>query len=85
MLKILNKKKTKKRTESEKERDEILSELESISDMLKKSETMFNIAEDEKMLEAVIYEQKALQSRYIYLLNRAKEKGIKIDYIDRLI
>ena len=80
VLKILK----KKTTRSNREREEILSELERISDMLKKNETLFNIAEDEKMVEAVIYEQMSLQSRYIYMLNQAKEKGVKIDYIDRL-
>lgn len=80
MLNILK----KKRTRSEQEREEILSELERIADLLKKNETLFNLAEDEKMVEAVIYEQMSLQSRYIYMLNQAKEKGVKIDYIDRL-
>ena len=80
MLNILK----KKRTQSEQEREEILSELERITDLMKKNETLFNIAEDEKMVEAVIYEQKSLQSRYIYMLNQAREKGVKIDYIDRL-
>ncbi len=83
MLNVLNILK-KKMTRSDREREEILSELERISDMLKKNETLFNIAEDEKMVEAVIYEQMSLQSRYIYMLNQAKEKGVKIDYIDRL-
>ncbi|MBD5080779.1 MAG: DUF2508 family protein [Ruminococcaceae bacterium] len=83
MLNMLNILK-KKRTRSDREREEILSELERISDMLKKNETLFNIAEDEKMVEAVIYEQMSLQSRYIYMLNQAREKGVKIDYIDRL-
>ncbi|MDE6724519.1 MAG: DUF2508 family protein, partial [Ruminiclostridium sp.] len=81
MLNILNILK-KKITRSDREREEILSELEHISDMLKKNETLFNIAEDEKMVEAVIYEQMSLQSRYIYMLNQAREKGVKIDYID---
>ena len=80
MLNILK----KKRTRIDREREEILSELERITDMLKKNETLFNIAEDEKMVEAVIYEQMSLQSRYIYMINQAREKGVKIDYIDRL-
>lgn len=80
MLNILKKKKT----QDEKEREEILSELERLSDMIKKNEAMFNLSDDDNMLEAMIYEQKALQSRYIYLLKTAKEKGIRIDYIERL-
>ena len=83
MLNVLNILK-KKSSRSDREREEILSELERISDMLKKNETLFNIAEDEKMVEAVIYEQMSLQSRYIYMLNQARAKGVKIDYIDRL-
>lgn len=80
MLNILK----KKRTKSEAEQEEILTELERISDLLKKNETLFNISEDEKMLEAIIYEQKSLQSRFVYLLSQARKKGVKIDYIDRL-
>ncbi len=80
MLNILKKRKT----QDEKEREEILSELDRLSDMIKKNEAMFNLADDDNMLEAMIYEQKALQSRYIYLLKTAKEKGVRIDYIERL-
>lgn len=80
MLNILKKKKT----QDEKERNEILSELDRLSDMIEKNEALFNLADDDNMLEAMIYEQKALQSRYIYLLKTAKEKGVRIDYIERL-
>ena len=52
--------------------------------MIVKNEQLFNMATEDEVIEAVIYEQRALQSRYAYLLKRAREKGIRIDYTDRL-
>lgn len=80
MLNILKKKKTKE----DKEREELLLELEKLSELIKKNEDLFNLAEDNNMLEAMIYEQKSLQARYIYLLETARKKGVKIEYIERM-
>lgn len=74
----------KRKAKHEKEREEILKELEKISELIKQNEILFNLADDENMVEALIYEQKSLNARYIHLLKKAKENGLRIDYIDRL-
>ncbi len=66
------------------ESTDILEELRQLSQMIVKNEQLFNMATEDEVIEAVIYEQRALQSRYAYLLKRAREKGIRIDYTDRL-
>ena len=66
------------------ENSEIIEELERITEQFRANEQLFNMMTDDKLIEAVIFEQRSLQSRYAYLLNVAKEKGIRIDYTDRL-
>ena len=80
MLNILKKRKNKE----DKEREEIISELEKLSELIKENEILFNLSEDNNMLEAMIYEKKSLQARYIYLLEAARKKGVKIEYIERI-
>lgn len=66
------------------ERDGIIEELERITEMFRANEQLFNMMTDDEMIEAVIFEQRSLQSRYAHLLKIAREKGIRIDYTDRL-
>lgn len=80
----MRKDREKRKTKNEREREDILNELEEITEMIKQNDILFNMADDEKMVEALIYEQKSLQAKYIYLVNKAREKGFKIEYIDRL-
>lgn len=65
------------------ERDELLNEMERLKELIENNEQVFNITTDEELIDAVIYEQISLRHRFAYLLKTAKEKGIKIDYIDR--
>lgn len=62
----------------------LIQELERITEQFRANEQLFNMMTDDEMIEAVIYEQRALQSRYAHLLKIAREKGIRIDYTDRL-
>ena len=66
------------------ERDGIIEELERITEMFRTNEQLFNMMTDDEMIEAIIFEQRSLQSRYAHLLKIAREKGIRIDYTDRL-
>lgn len=66
------------------EKTELLEEIERLSELIMKNEQVFNMTTDEQLIEAVIYEQKALKNRFAHLLKTAKEKGVTIDYIDRL-
>ena len=71
-----------KKTENN-EKDELLNEMEYLKELIEKNEQVFNITTDEDLIDAVIYEQISLRHRFAHLLKTAKEKGIKIDYIDR--
>ncbi|MCL1865901.1 MAG: DUF2508 family protein [Oscillospiraceae bacterium] len=51
----------------------IQDELEQVHELLQKKEELFNLAEEDELIEAIIYEQKALRLRYDYLLRKAKE------------
>ena len=64
-------------------KNELLLELEQISARLEKNELLFNLADDDMLIEAAIYEKQALNARYAFLLKNAKEKGLKIQYTDR--
>ena len=66
------------------ENSEIIEELERITQQFRANEMLFNMMTDDKMIEAVIFEQRSLQSKYAHLLQIAREKGIKINYTDRL-
>ncbi len=65
-----------------KEKDELLIEMEHLKELMEKNEQVFNLTTDEELIDAVIYEQISLKHRFAHLLKTAKEKGIKIDYID---
>lgn len=66
------------------ENSEIIQELERITDLFRANEQLFDMMTEDEMIEAVIFEQRSLQARYAHLLKVAKEKGIRIDYTDRL-
>ena len=74
----------KKEPKEATEKSALVEEIAAISDLIASNEQRFNMATDEQLIEAMIYEQRSLQSRYAYLLKLAKENGIQIEYIDRL-
>ena len=61
----------------EEERERILAEIGRVRAMLYKNGQLFDIAEDDSEIEALIYEYKALTVRYSALIVRAKELGIR--------
>ena len=70
----------KSKTES---KDNISQELEKIYERMQKNEILFNMADDENLIEAAIYENRALNAQCSYLIKTAKEQGLKIEYTDR--
>ena len=66
------------------ENSELIEELERITDLFRANEQLFNMMTEDEMIEAVIFEQRSLQARYAHLLRIAREKGIKIDFTERL-
>jgi len=58
-------------------------ELYILSEKLKSQEDEFNFAEDDDIIDALIYEQKALQSRFARLMKQAREMKLEVDIFDR--
>lgn len=56
--------------------DELLSDIDEIADRLSHCRKCFNLVTDDDLIEAAIYEELALRSRYAYLMKTAREKGI---------
>ena len=49
-------------------------ELAEIARQLQEQEHLFDLVDDDDLIDAIIYEQKALYARYTYLIKKAKEK-----------
>ena len=54
---------------------DILEELSLLKDRLKKNEQLFNLAEEESVIEALVFERKAIMLRYNAALEKAKKGG----------
>ncbi len=54
------------------EREETLKELSLLKDKLEKNRQLFDMAEDEAVIEALIYEERALMIRYSRLIRIMK-------------
>ncbi|WP_102399576.1 DUF2508 family protein [Haloimpatiens massiliensis] len=62
-----------------KEQREILKGLESAMQELKDAREFFQIAHNPDLIDYAIYREAAAQAKYIYLLNEAKNKNIKVN------
>ena len=63
--------------------EDLKTEIFTLHDKLKKQEQEFNMADDDDLIEALIYEQKALQARFALLMKKARETGLEINFFDR--
>lgn len=61
-------------------KESIKAEMFTLRDMLKKCEQEFNMTDNEDLIEALIYEQKAMQSRFAFLMKQAKRAELEIDF-----
>lgn len=61
------------------ESKDILEELSLLKDRLEKNEQLFNLAEEEAVIEALVFERKAIMLRYKSALERAKREGVTGD------
>lgn len=69
----LPKEKTKKQEESP-----LAEEIREVSRLLSCNEAWFRLETDEDLIEACIYESRALRARYRYLLRMAREQNVHI-------
>jgi lipopolysaccharide biosynthesis glycosyltransferase len=79
MLNLLKLKKSKE----DKLKQSLIDELFKISESIRQNELLFNLADNDYLTEALIYEGKALQLRYNYIIQQAKMQHIGIEYTDR--
>ena len=56
--------------------EEILADIDEIVSRLSNCRRIFNLVTDSDLIEAAIYEELALRSRYAYLMKRARAQGI---------
>jgi hypothetical protein len=50
-------------------------ELIELNQRIQKQELLFDLVEDDDLIEAIIYELKSLYSRHTYLVKKAKEES----------
>lgn len=58
------------------QRSQLISDIENCVDKLKKVRERYDLVCEDELIEALIYEEKALYARYSYLLRLAREQGI---------
>ena len=57
---------------------EIIIELRRLEQQIRENEVQFNMTLENDLLEACIYDGKALRSRYRYYHNMARKMGIQV-------
>ncbi len=73
-MNFFEKRKAKKLAQKIKaERIRLREDIENLSAEIKRTETIFNLATDEYLLESAIFEQNAQKAKMNYLLKLAKE------------
>lgn len=73
-MNFMEKRRRRKLLEKKKaERKSLREDIEKLSEEIKRTETVFNFATDEYLLESVIYEQNAQKAKMNYLLKLARE------------
>lgn len=75
MLKIFEKKNAE--TEEAEFRNQLLEDLDFVSHRLERIRESYDMTAEPELVESLIYEEKAMKSRYDYLIRTAKEKGLK--------
>lgn len=60
------------------EKHPLLRDIDELLLQIRHNRRLFDLAEDEDLLDALIYEHNALWSRYAYLLKTARQEGIRL-------
>lgn len=56
----------------------IIKEIEKVREEWEMARNFFDTVRDKNLIDYAIYREKAARSKYLYLLNLAKDNGIKI-------
>lgn len=73
---------SKKKSVSEDRSYEIISEIKRINNELEKAYDFFQNQTDDDLLEASIYNIKALKSRHSYLIKLARNNNVEAEYMN---
>ena len=71
--------KKEEKSEQEEEKDfrrQLLDDLDFVSERLERIRESYDMTAEPELVDALIYEEKALRSRFDYLIRVAKEKNI---------
>lgn len=74
MTLLMERKQTKKESMTA---AEIIAQLRQLEQKIRENEAIFNMTLEDDLLEACIYDGKALRSRYRYYHNMARSMGIR--------
>ena len=76
MLKFFERKNTETNEITEL-RNQLLDDLDFVSDRLERIRESYDMTAEPELVESLIYEERAMRSRYDYLIRVAKENNIK--------
>ncbi|MDE5859690.1 MAG: DUF2508 family protein [Oscillospiraceae bacterium] len=76
MLKFFERKNTETKELTEL-RNQLLDDLDFVSDRLERIRESYDMTAEPELVESLIYEERAMRSRYDYLIRVAKENNIK--------
>ncbi len=83
ILKGERKKQLAEKAAGEARRRAFIDELERCTAQLERVRKSYDMVWEDELIDALIYEEKALFARYTYLLRTAKEEGIKFRAVIR--
>ncbi|MCM1329049.1 MAG: YaaL family protein [Ruminococcus sp.] len=66
-----------KQTEESDFRERLLSDLEYVTNRLARIRESYDMTAEPEMVESLIYEEKAMNARFDYLIRVARERNIK--------
>lgn len=73
-----NDKDSNKKFEYNKDIIDLLKSLDNAIREINEARELFNIADNPNLIDYAIYKESAAEAKYMYLLNQAKNKNIKI-------
>lgn len=76
VLKLLQRTTECEEVQNDRDRQQIIDSIRDVCRQLAYNECWFQLESDEDLIDACIYQREALKSRYRYLLNLAKRKGV---------
>lgn len=77
MILFAEKKEIRKEREDTDFKSRLLEDLEYVTERLERIRESYDMTSEPEMVESLIYEERAMQARFDYLIRIAKERNIK--------